>query len=107
MEDNKINIEENDFKLSNIITLDDISDGVITYYQNDVSEGLALEKKKNGHYYVIAFLKYDENEERVKLESVGERFIKEVATFEEWKIARELIIRGNEMILKANEKEND
>ena len=107
--ENKIDIREGKFRLTNIIYLDKFTGpDDIVFSTKDTKEGLALECRcDEKHYYVIAFLNWKEKEHSVEMETVLDRFHKEIIAFEEWKIVRSLIIEGYRLINEANSIEED
>lgn len=74
-----------------------------------VKEKLALEaKSKSDGYYVIAFIKYDEDRETCDINTIGPRFHEVINTYEDWKNVQTLIKAAYNLITVANcNKEDD
>lgn len=95
----KIEIKKGKYRLTNICYLETFTGpNDITYNYRPVQDGLALEKEidEEGHYFVIAFIKWDETS--TQLEEVSNRFYTEVTNGREYNNVRELWGKAVELI---------
>lgn len=93
-----IDIRFDKFRLTNIYN--------ITTGTRPESEGLALEAETSagGHFYVIAFIRWDASERSTYIETIETRFEDEIEPHD-WNLVRRLIKAGSEIIRAANIKD--
>lgn len=103
----EVEIKLGKFRLTNGLRITSFKDMGAAYIP--AVEELTLEAATDdeGHYYVIAFIKYDKDEEYCDMRTVGPRFIKEIKTDKDWHDAKALIEMANVYIKAANYKEED
>lgn len=66
-----------------------------------MKDGLAIEKKINDNsYYVVAFIRYNEEREQVEFEDVDFRILD--IDKEDWNIVKDLIVSAKDIVLTQN-----
>lgn len=93
------------FRLAPIVKLSGLHP--VKLDEQSVGYGLALEAKTGeNNYYTIAFIEWNAHECETKMRTVGERFIKEVDSADDWRAARALIKVAIELVTANAPKED-
>lgn len=90
------------FRLMNAMRLTSLGPIGCTYIPAMQELALEAQTDDEGHYYVIAFIEWDEDEGCCDMRTVGPRFIQSIKTDKDWHDVKALINIAHEYIAAAN-----
>lgn len=101
--ENLVLIQKGNYRLCGITKLQPDKEGNLDIIHS-MKDGLAIEKQcasgDFNHYYVIAFIRYNEEREQVELEDVDFRLLD--VERQEWNVVKELIKSAKDIVETQN-----